>query len=81
MEQKKTTIPEWIEEMQKWQKENPNERAVLCIATYNGSASGALLGKNLPLVGALLTVMAENSSWVDICKGALTAKENPIAAL
>ncbi|MBD5302294.1 MAG: hypothetical protein HDS16_04775 [Bacteroides sp.] len=67
--------------MKKWQKENPNERAVLCVATDKGASNNTLFGMSLPLMGALLSVMIEDSSWVDVCKGALTAKENPIAAL
>lgn len=67
MEETKTTTPPstpaWVEEMHKWQKENPNERAVLCVATDNGNSINTLFGKSLSI------------------KSALTAKENPIAAL
>ena len=67
--------------MHKWQKENPNERAVLCVATDKGTSINTLFGMSLPLMGALLSVMIDDSVWVDVCKGALTAKESPIAAL
>ena len=81
MEQtKSTTPPQWVEEMHKWQKENPNERAVLCVATDKETSINTLFGMSLPLMGALLSVMIEDSAWVDVCKGALTAKESPIAA-
>lgn len=67
--------------MHKWQKENPNERAVLCVATDKEYSTNTLFGNSLELTAALLAVMIEDSAWVDVCKGALTAKENPIAAL
>lgn len=80
-ETKTTTPPAWVEEMHKWQKENPNNRAVLCIATDNDSSINTLFGSTLKLISALLAVMLRESGYVDICKGALRAKENPIAAL
>lgn len=67
--------------MQEWQKANSNERAVLCVATDKGNSFNTLFGNNLPLISALLAAMIEDSAWVNVCKGALTAKESPIAAL
>ena len=79
-ETKTTTPPTWVEEMQKWQKENPNDRAVLCIAADKEESACVLYGKILPLIASLLSAMIKDSAWVDVCKGALIAKENPIAA-
>lgn len=85
MKQKTTTTPPaWVEEMHKWQKENPTERAVFCIATDNtdnGSSNATLFGSNLQLTSALFVAMIQESGYVNICKGALEAKENPIAAI
>ncbi|MDE6535877.1 MAG: hypothetical protein K2K82_07710 [Muribaculaceae bacterium] len=84
MEQKQTTPPyepAWVKDMHKWQEENKEQRAVLCIATDNCISINTLFGKSLTLIGALLAVMFENPEWVNVCKGALTAKENPIAAI
>lgn len=80
MEQKTTTTPAWVEEMHKWQKENPNERAVLCIATDNDSSINTLFGSSLQLTASLLAVMIDESGYVNICKDALSAKENLLAA-
>ena len=85
MEESKTTTPpstpQWVEDMKKWQEENEEQRAVLCIATDNSETTAALFGKSLSLMAALLGAMHEDSTFADVCKGALTAKENPIAAL
>ena len=81
MEETKTTTPAWVEGMHKWQKENPNERAVLCIATDNENSINTLFGSSLKLTASLLVIMIQEPGYVDICKSALTAKENPIAAL
>lgn len=67
--------------MKKWQEENEEQRAVLCIATDNGETTAALLGKSLSLTAALLSAMNVQAGFADICKGALAAQENPKAAL
>ena len=84
MEQKQTTppsTPQWAEDMQKWLKENKEQRAVLCIATDNSDTFAALYGSNLRLMAALLGAIHKDSAFADVCRGALTAEENPIAAL
>ena len=84
MEQKQTTPPyepAWVEDMKKWQEENTEQRAVLCIATENGETTAALFGESLRLMVALLGAMNQQAEFANVCKGALTAKDNPIAAL
>lgn len=86
MEQKSTTTtppptPVWVEDMKTWQQENKEQRAVLCIAVDGSSSSNTLFGGSLPLTAALLAVMLDNPSWANICRGALTAKDNPLAAI
>lgn len=67
--------------MTKWQQENKEQRAVLYIATDERDCCSALFGKNLPLTVALAALMIKESDYENVCKGALIAKENPIAML
>ena len=67
--------------MHKWQKEDKEQRAVFCIAVYGSNSYNTLYGASLPLIAALTSVMLDDSTWAEICKGALEAIENPIAGL
>ncbi|MEE0907147.1 MAG: hypothetical protein U0L43_03075 [Muribaculaceae bacterium] len=80
MEQNENTLA-WMEEMREWQKENIEQRAVLCIAVDKMRSLNALFGYSLPIISALFAAMSENSEFANICKSAIAAKENPIGGI
>lgn len=81
MEQETTTLPSWVEEMQKWQQEDTGKRAVFCVATDSKDVCSALMGSNLHIMAALLGSMFKDSKFEELCKTTLEIKNNPIATL
>lgn len=80
MEQKETTTPQWIEDMQMWQKEDSEYRSVICVATDKDSVYSTLGGYSLPLVIALLANTIKREIYDEIVKGVFLAKNEPLAA-
>lgn len=80
MEQKTTTTPpQWVEDMQKWQKENAEHRSVICVATDKYDTFAALGGYSLPLVISLLANTYKDENWAEVVKAAYLIKDNPLA--
>lgn len=79
MEQKTTTTPpQWVEDMQKWQKEDTEHRSVICMATDRTDSYAALGGYPLPLIMALLANAIQEESWYEVIKAVNIAKTNPL---
>ena len=78
-ETKTTTTPLWGEEMQKWQRENKEQRAVFCVTSSEESFGGMLFGRNLPILGVLVKLMEEDSDYKDLMSAAKEAIDNPIS--
>ncbi|MDE6742087.1 MAG: hypothetical protein K2J58_07130 [Muribaculaceae bacterium] len=80
MEQKTTTTPpQWVEDMQKWQKEDIEHRSVMCVATDRCDTYGAIGGFLLPLVTALLANTIQEECWGEVIKAVHFVKTNPLA--
>lgn len=78
MEHKTTpTPPQWVEDMQKWQKGDNEHRAVLCVATDLCDTFAALGGYSLPIVMALLANTIKERNFDDIVKGTYLVRNNP----
>ena len=81
MEQKTTTTPpQWVEDMQKWQKEDIEHRSVICVATDQCDTYSILGGYSLPLVMALLANTIQSEAYDEIVKGVFLPKNNPLIA-
>ena len=79
MKETKTTTPTWVEDMQKWQRENKEQRAVFCVTSSEKSFGGMLFGCNLPILVALVKLMEEDSDYKDLISTAKEAIDNPIS--
>ena len=75
MEQKTTTTPpQWVEDMQKWQKEDTEHRSVICVATDKCDVYSILGGYSLPLVMALLANTIQSEAYDEIVEGVFLTK-------
>lgn len=80
MEQKTTTTPpQWVEGMQKWQKEDIEHRSVICVATDKCDTFNTLGGYSLPLVMALLANTYKDETFAEVIKATYLVKGNPVA--
>lgn len=65
--------------MQKWQKENKEQRSVLCIRTSEENIIGIHQGASLPIVIALMQLADSDSDWKNLISVANT--KHPIAKM
>lgn len=64
--------------MQKWQRENKEQRAVFCVTSSEKSFGGMLFGHSLPILAALVKLMEEDSDYKDLISAAKEAIDKPI---
>ena len=81
MEQKTPTTPQWVEDMQKWQNENKEQRAVFCVTSSEESFRGMLFGDCLPILAALIELMEKDNDYKGLISAATAAIETPIGAM
>lgn len=67
-----------MEDMQKWQQENKEQRSVVCVATDLNDTHSSLMGYPFPLVMALLANMLRDDSYAELVKAAYLVKKNPL---
>lgn len=79
MEETKTMVssPKWVDDMQEWQKEDADRRAVFCVAVDDECFGGTLYGCALPVVAALLELMKTDEIYKNIISTAKEANDNP----
>lgn len=82
MEQKKTiTPPAWVEDMQKWQEENKEQRAVFCVTSSEESLGGMFFGSRLPILAALIELTESDTDYKDLISTAKAAIDNPFGSM
>lgn len=67
--------------MQKWQKENKEQRSVICVATSEDNIAAILQGAHTAVLGSLVQVTDTDSDWKTLFKAVHEAIENPIDKL
>ncbi len=67
--------------MQKWQNENKEQRAVLCVTSSEESFGGMLFGAQLPILAALVEMMESDNDWKTLFSLLDTAANNPIGKM
>ena len=82
MEQKTTTTPpQWVEDMQKWQEENKEQRAVFCVTSSEENFGGAFFGRNLPILAAIAELTENDEVYKDLISAASATIDNPIGKI
>ena len=82
MEQKTTpTPPAWVQEMQKWQSENKEQRAVFCVNSSEESFGGFFFGNNLPILAVLIELMEKDNDYKELISAAKAATDNPFGSM
>ena len=82
MEQKTTTTPpQWGEDMQKWQNENKEQRAFLCVGVTENNALSVVGGYGIQLIHSLLTAVLKDETVKDMVNAVHEATEDPVKGL
>ena len=83
MKETKTTTPPpaWVLEMQKWQSENKEQRAVFCVTLSEGSFEGMLFGYGMPILVSLIKLMERDKDYKELISVAKTTIDNPVRSM
>ena len=81
MEQTKQTTSQWVEDMRKWQNENKEQRAFLCVGITEGNALSVMGGYGIQLIHSLLTAVLEDEVVKYVVNAVHEATENPVKGL
>ncbi|MBD5223877.1 MAG: hypothetical protein HDS71_07520 [Bacteroidales bacterium] len=80
-ETKTPTPPAWVQEMQKWQSENKEQRAVFCVTSDEESLEGVIYGSGVPILAALLELAEIDNDYKKLILAAQQAIDNPIGKM